>query len=329
MVSNSKRFYLAAVFCGLLLVMPNASSSALAEEWVVKAPMHTRRHGFGCGVVDGMIYAPGGYSLGSAIATVERYDPILDSWEFMAPMPIANSGHCCAVVNGTIYAFGGADVKKWTVQEYEPQTNTWQSRTSMPTGRESPACAVVEDKIYVIGGGEDASNVVYNIVEVYDPATNSWDTSTSPMPTARRGLTCAAVNGKIYAIGGRLGYLDPHTDVNIVEIYDVATDSWQTGPSMPTARAFPASVAVDGMIYVIGGLTPVDSLGVVERYDPVSTSWTSLPDMTPRYAPGAAAVEGTIYAIGGHGGHPATDMVINEALGVGPAVASERWETYR
>ena len=92
--------------------------------------------------------------------------------------------------------------------------------------------AVVDGKIYVIGGLKNETSPL-NVLEVYDPVTDSWDAKT-PMPTARGTFGCAAVDGKIYAIGGGVvGSINQ----SIVEVYDPVTDSWDTKTPMPTARS--------------------------------------------------------------------------------------------
>ena len=61
--------------------------------------------------------------------------------------------------------------------------------------------------------------------DVYDPATNKWETR-RPMSVPRNHAFAAAVNGKIYVIGGRTGtaYIMTATNTNVVEEYDPATD---------------------------------------------------------------------------------------------------------
>jgi len=61
-------------------------------------------------------------------------------------------------------------------------------------------------------------------------------------------------------------------------IYDIATNTWTTGATMPDARTNTYGTAVGGLIYVYGGVTypgffTVDSL---LRYDPAANSWTYL-----------------------------------------------------
>jgi N-acetylneuraminic acid mutarotase len=78
--------------------------------------------------------------------------------------------------------------------------------------------------------------------EVYDPSTNTWNTTAAVnMPTARDGSAATTLNGTIYVIGGyRSGPL------STVEVYDPSSNSWSTGANMPTARSDLSIAAVNG-----------------------------------------------------------------------------------
>ena len=93
-----------------------------------------------------------------------------------------------------------------------------------------------------------ASNV--NANEVYDPVTDMW-TILEPMPSKRGGLSSAAiaVHESIYVFGGE----QPTGTFNNNEKFDVVSDTWTSEMSMPTARHGLVAVAIDNMIYVIGG----------------------------------------------------------------------------
>ena len=134
----------------------------------------------------------------------------------------------------------------------------------MPTARDFLAAAVVDGKIYVLGG---MTGVPTNVVERYDPVTDTWATM-APMPTGRYDLTAQSVNGKIYAIGGTS---NAFVVTNIVEQCDPVTNTWTTKTPMPTARGRLAAAVVDNKIYALGGRESMDPAAVsakVEEYDP-------------------------------------------------------------
>ncbi|MDO8412434.1 MAG: kelch repeat-containing protein, partial [Gallionellaceae bacterium] len=84
----------------------------VTNTWTPKASMLTPREGLAVGVVNGILYAVGGYDYFSntMFATVEAYDPVTDTWTPKASMPTPRAAFAVGVVNGTLYAVGGNGV---------------------------------------------------------------------------------------------------------------------------------------------------------------------------------------------------------------------------
>jgi N-acetylneuraminic acid mutarotase len=208
-----------------------------------------------------------------------------NSWLPMAPMPAARSGLGVAVVNGMIYAIGGASPSGivGTNDMYNPYTNTWTTMAPMPTPRTDFGIAAYQGKIYCIGGdiganktGPVGATVVTGANEVYNPATNTWQTKT-PMPTPRMCLNANVANNEIYLIGG---CTSPSLWVYGVlannEVYDPANDSWSTKAPVPNPVFFYASVSLGNKIYIIGG-TQDETAGsnFNQIYDSLTDTWTT------------------------------------------------------
>ena len=68
--------------------------------------------------------------------------------------------------------------------------------------------------------------------------------------------------------------------VNSAYVYDPQADAWTQLASMGIARRLHASAAVDGKLYVFGGISPVDRLSTAEVYDPASDSWMPVTSLT-------------------------------------------------
>jgi len=84
--------------------------------------------------------------------------------------------------------------------------------------------------------------------------------------------------------------------------YDPATDAWTEKKDMPTARNGHCTEALDGKIYVIGGLLKDDvtATSITEQYDPATDMWTKKEGMkTNRALIASSMVDGKIYVIGG------------------------------
>ncbi len=95
----------------------------VTDTWTKKADMPTPRGIFSTSVVNGKIYAIGGYN-GAFLPTVEAYDPVTNSWTRKADMPTARSNLSAGTVNGKIYAIGGLPIPGFSnalsvVEEYD------------------------------------------------------------------------------------------------------------------------------------------------------------------------------------------------------------------
>ena len=176
------------------------------------------------------------------------------------------------------------------------QNEPWMPMFPMPTVRALMAGSVVDGKIYVIGG-ISTLNRVMGTVEVYDPATDSWEKK-KDMTYSRAALAIQNVDGIIYAIGGATSA--GGNSISIVEAYDPSSDSWTRKADMLNNRmAF--SAVLDGRIYIIGGGTNGSSMSTkTEAYDPKTNTWTVKKDM-PESGGNIALVvkDSLIYSFGG------------------------------
>jgi N-acetylneuraminic acid mutarotase len=232
-------------------------------------------------------------SLLLALPIIETVRAAEDQWITFESMPTARAGIGVAVVNGKIYAIGGSYNSLGETEEYDPATNTWTKKTSMPTPRMWVGIAVVENKIYVIGG--DSGNwevgiAPTNVNEVYDPATDTWETRAS-MPTKRMAVSANVVDGKIYVIGG--GQRAPNTNFDLNEVYDTETDTWATKTPIPTGVEHHTSTVVDNKIYVIGGAVGVT---LNQIYDTETDTWSNGAPLPKGVDAAAAAVTTGVFA---------------------------------
>lgn len=171
---------------------------------------------------------------------------------------------------------------------------------------------MVNGIVYVIGGSQryntsdnGFSYISINSTEAYNPVTGIW-VDKAPMPTFRDGLAAVDFHEKIYCFGGRNVSKDYSISINVNEVYDTKTDSWETKTPMPTARSGFQACKVDKKIYLISGRTETESSTIakksnqVEIYDPVTDTWGSgspIPIAVSGYT--SAVLDGKIYIISG------------------------------
>src|SRR4029453_2026135 len=97
----------------------------------------------------------------------------------------------------------------------------------------------------------------------------------------------------------------PHRNVTTNEVYDPATDKWETRMPMSVPRNHLAGAAVNGKIYAIGGRVGSPFVGasspdILEAHDPARDRWYELPPMTtPRHGFAGGVINGVFYTATG------------------------------
>jgi hypothetical protein len=218
------------------------------------------------------------------------------------------------VIGGNPTLFGGAGVITSAVKAYDVSANVWRSKAPYPVRvRGTNGAVEIKGKIYVSGGFTrrfDAQRGVYRLevlrsLYMYDPATDKW-TRLRDLPIAAVHGVSAAYNGMLYvATGGGLWRYNPSTDswellgpiphdpgyggggfvggklylvedLGAMDIYDVATNSWSTGPQRPIRRCSPASATLQAKLYLAGCRHDFDERDVLPLlvFDPKAGSWS-------------------------------------------------------
>jgi N-acetylneuraminic acid mutarotase len=300
---------------------------AAENSWTTKKPMPTARGGLGVAVVNGKIYAIGGFDGVNQLSVNEEYNPVTDTWTTKASMPTARSGFAIAVYQNKIYCIGGTtgdsgnSVSGFTgvTEVYDPATDKWETKKPMPTPRADMCANIVNGKIYCIGGkkywGVDPFYQELNATEVYDPILNYWAIR-SPMPIPVLGAASAVLNGKIYVVGGSRHFQagwDLST-VNSNQVYDPENDAWSTRAALPSSESYAAAGATSGVtapkrIYFVGGSSQTTYSSVTYAYDSVDNVWSTVASMpTSRVYLAVAVVDDVLYAIGGWDGENWLDV---------------------
>lgn len=297
--------------------------AALAQSWSRVADASLARQEIYPTVLNDTIYVAGGILSAAPGYTdlFESYDASADRWTRLAALPEARHHIALAAAGGKVYGIGGFSgaIPDWrahaSVFVYEPQADRWTNGPALPQARAEGVVATSGGKIYFIGGRVPTSPAAKHIsehadtsrAEVLDPRTGRWQ-RIADAPSARNSAAGAVIDEKIYVVGGRqmLTQADGKSrpvNVATLEVYDPATDRWQTRAPMPLAQGGLAAAAHDGKLYVFGGEQFVPQAKVFAEswvYDPASDRWSALPPMpTPRHGHGAAVVGKRIYLMGG------------------------------
>jgi hypothetical protein len=177
------------------------------------------------------------------------------------------------------------------------------------------------NEIFLFGGsGPAGAGEHSNVVEAYNPATNSWRSVTTIPLSFESNLMIAVVGSKAYIFGR----YDGSTISGDVISYDFSNNTWTTSGYAPIPTPKIGTYAsglpvVNGKVYLIGGATGTRQAywetNTVDIYDPATNTWSSgVPLPTPIDDHVTLALNNDIYVISGITSHTANDDIRTNAV---------------
>lgn len=236
----------------------------------------------------------GGMVLRSALATVDRYDPVTDSMR--ATGGVKNGRTTAATVvllDGRVLLLDGAS-GYWDKHDtpalapplvYDPALDTWRNTASVPVSRRDAAAARLGDgRVLIVGGFERpregfkgyATFPATAVAEIYDPVADSFRV-VPPMHVARMDhVAVSAPDGSVYVFGG--------ADELRGERFDPKTETWSWTAAAPRRMDFTLLAPATHAWLPCGGVafadvradmpTPKSSVLV---YEPNADRWLAVP----------------------------------------------------
>jgi N-acetylneuraminic acid mutarotase len=188
---------------------------------------------------------------GAPVKSHYIYDATTDTWSKAADLTQARAIHYGVTLNGEVYTLAGQGVADWC-EVYQEATNSWVRKNNLPDSKFwYGAHIVTHGSIFRFCGGGYTAPV--STANRYDPSSDSW----SPLPNvpvAIHGLDGAAIGDKIYLVGGYHDFVDSDE----VWIYDINTQTYSKGVSLPVGRTYHNIVVIDNCLYSIGGNNAID-----------------------------------------------------------------------
>lgn len=129
---------------------------------------------------------------------------------------------------------------------------------------------------------------------VYHALPERQDKITAPLPRS-------ATIGTLFVVGG----IDSRMESMSIECYQARRKKWYrlTHSRSPQKRLQFGLTVIRDHIYVVGGRDGLRTLNTVDKYNPFTGEWSTVTSMcTPRHGVNVAALNGPIYAVGGHDG---------------------------
>ncbi|KAL6515290.1 hypothetical protein OROHE_018922 [Orobanche hederae] len=232
------------------IVGPRIIADAI-RGWLGKKDVSDEIPFCGCaiGAINGSLYVIGGFGRASALTSVWRYDPIVNSWSESGPMSVGRAYCKTGVLDNNLYVVGGVTRGRGgltplqSAEVYNACTGIWTEVPSMPFSKAQVLpTAFLADLLKPIATGMTTYKGKLYVPqslycwpffvdvggEVYDPETNLWAEMPIGMgegwPAKQAGTKLSViVDGELYA-------LDPSSSLDTarIKVYDHDDDSWKT-----------------------------------------------------------------------------------------------------
>ena len=316
-------------FTVCLLLFAAVSSPAISPVQVVRAdsdPWTTtgnltavRGKHIAIRLLSGKVLLAGGVNGGgSAIRTVDLYDPVAGTWSTSGSWSMLGTRFefpAALLPDGRVLVVGGvrgsAAINE--TELYDPTSGTWTAAAALPIASAYATATTLNSGQVLVTGGANTGSAGLNNTYLYDPATNSFP-SAGTMNNLRRNHAATLLNsGKVLITGGAA--TDGSTALATIDLYD-PVNGWSAAGglnSMSNARhSHTATLLADGRVLVAGGTANLTTaVGPTEIYDPDTGAWSSAGTMiTPRFSHEAVLLpDGKVLVVGGTDG----DNVLSSA----------------
>ena len=179
-----------------------------------------------------------------------NYQSLARGQQRIHTQPRRASRKCFFIVGGYSRRVGGrwSDTSSLaTVEKFDSFAHTCDSFSTTPMSypRSGHGVASVGGFIYAVGGENDS--LIYDTVECYDPALNTWSLVAS-LNAPRVACAVCVVEDFIFVIGGWVG----SEIAEDIERYDADRDCWKVVGKVETKRFHLGVVEMDGLIYAVG-----------------------------------------------------------------------------
>eukprot|EP01023_Acetabularia_acetabulum_P031841 TRINITY_DN297_c0_g1_i5.p1 TRINITY_DN297_c0_g1~~TRINITY_DN297_c0_g1_i5.p1 ORF type:complete len:313 (-),score=58.51 TRINITY_DN297_c0_g1_i5:323-1261(-) len=212
-------------------------------------------------VYQGKCYILGG--LGGGGGSVQVYDPFEDVWTKAPKIPIDTGSASAALIGSFIYYCGGIDGGK-TISacvRLNLKTLKWEKIKAMPEGVNHAASCTDGSILYVFGGRKGGNFVGkgYDYVQLYDPATNTWQLLTVKLPEARGGMgSCVCLDGSCYIFGGETTqtdrpFLSTRKTYTRIDQFNISSKQFSVPGLLPIGMHGIFPVFYDDKIHIAGG----------------------------------------------------------------------------
>ncbi|CAM4693668.1 unnamed protein product [Leuciscus chuanchicus] len=243
------------------------------DTFLFVAPMDERRGFISVAVLDGLIYAIGGFDGHQWLKTVECYDPNTNQWTMMAPMNEKRSCASATSLQGRVRApTHDSTLFYWRLLMPVKHEGNVKWGYGMHGNSLNMKRNIIKLTKFICGGFTGTEYLSF--AESFNPETNQW-TLIAPMSSRRISLGVIAYADLVYAFGG----LDGASHLRSAEAYNPLTNIWSDVASMCNPRGSFGIEVVNGQLFAVGGYNGLSITSDVKRYDEKTDQWFAANEM--------------------------------------------------
>lgn len=224
-------------------------------------------------LADGTVLITGGTGNNSILGTAELYNPADRTFRRIASMSGGRSDHTATMLqNERVLLAGGTRMTDPSTQIfldsaelYDPKTGQFTPvANAMTNTRIGHVAALLKSgKVLVAAGASNKTGTSLGTADLYDPATNSFTRTGDMLDTRWSPAAAPLADGRVLVTGGYRGNggIGKNLTLKTSEIYDPATGTFTSGPTMSSARLRHLMLPLsNGDIMIAGGsLVPYGS----------------------------------------------------------------------
>ena len=273
--------------------------------WTIGSAPGMSIHHFQAVAYDGLVYIvgamTGNFPNETPLDKILIYNPETDQWINGPEIPVSRrrGSAGCVVYQDEIYLVGGIQnghLSGWVnwLDKFDPRTNTWTTLPDAPRARDHFHAAVHQGKLYAAGGRRSGKNGTYadteGKVDVYDFATQTWDSLPNAIPTQRAGAAVAVLGNELLVIGG---VKDSGKAYHNTEALNLSNNTWRSLDTLQTGRHGTQAIVNNGGVYLASG-SPVRGAGQLLSQEVFFMGPTLLPVLNTLNASQLSASQGSI-----------------------------------
>ena len=236
------------------------------------------------------------------------YLPHTNNWYQLMDTTLEHQDHAAVQYRGKVNIFSKQgerfDSGQSQIAEYYiPSTDSWGAIQTKFEYNEQFTSLFVLDGDTALYALTNTETVPENTIYRYHPDKNTWEIS-GDCALSRWGA-CGVTDGQfIYIMGGTMNETNEINGTTKVEKFSPSGMKWEEVAAMNEPRHAAFGAAMDGKIYIAGGLHKSGQICSVlktcEVYNPSTDEWQLIPSLNaPRHSASMVSCKGALHVVGG------------------------------